>query len=146
MAQQLVEKVPFPCIKQEKHTSVAKATADFIGFVPGINPRPTAQMSFSAADESRRFCHLSVPPGELIPVPPIRPLLFPLNESSQARPDSADETRESLEKGPPICNGCAIYLSPVSSSSLLASYAVCASCWAFIRSSRSAASPRKARM
>jgi hypothetical protein len=28
--------------KSEKHTSVAKATADSIGLMPGINPRPTA--------------------------------------------------------------------------------------------------------
>jgi len=35
--------------KPEKHTSGAEAHVDFIGFMPGINPRPTARMSFSAA-------------------------------------------------------------------------------------------------
>ena len=35
--------------RPEKRTSVAKATADFIVFIPGINPRPTTRMSFSAA-------------------------------------------------------------------------------------------------
>ena len=33
----------------EEHTSGAKARFDLVGFVPGINPRPTARMSFSAA-------------------------------------------------------------------------------------------------
>jgi hypothetical protein len=35
----------------EKHTSGAKARMDFIGLMPGINPRPTARLSFSAACE-----------------------------------------------------------------------------------------------
>jgi hypothetical protein len=35
----------------QKHTSVAKATADSIVFMPGMNPRPPARMSFSAACE-----------------------------------------------------------------------------------------------
>jgi hypothetical protein len=54
-AKQAAEKVPFSSINQEKHTSVAKATADFIGFVPGINPRPTTRTSFSAACKARDF-------------------------------------------------------------------------------------------
>ena len=33
----------------EKHTSGAEARFDSIGFIPGINPRPTARMSSSAA-------------------------------------------------------------------------------------------------
>jgi hypothetical protein len=33
----------------EKHTAGAKARVDLIGFMPGINPRPTARTSFSAA-------------------------------------------------------------------------------------------------
>ena len=37
--------------RPEKHTSGAKAHIDSIGFIPGINPRPTARMSFSAACE-----------------------------------------------------------------------------------------------
>jgi len=32
-----------------KHTSTAKADNDSVGLVPGINPRPTARMSFSAS-------------------------------------------------------------------------------------------------
>jgi hypothetical protein len=35
--------------KAEKHTSGAKARVDSIGLMPGINPRPTARMSFSAS-------------------------------------------------------------------------------------------------
>jgi tRNA/rRNA methyltransferase len=37
----------------EKHTSGAKAPIDSIGFVPGIDPRPTARLSFSAACKAR---------------------------------------------------------------------------------------------
>jgi len=33
----------------KKHTSVAKATVHSVGFIPGMNPRPTARTSFSAA-------------------------------------------------------------------------------------------------
>jgi stage II sporulation protein D len=33
----------------EEHTSGAKALVDLIGILPGINPRPTARTSFSAA-------------------------------------------------------------------------------------------------
>jgi hypothetical protein len=42
MTSQAADKGLFSGRKSEKHTSVAKATADFIGFMPGINPRPTA--------------------------------------------------------------------------------------------------------
>jgi hypothetical protein len=41
-----------------KHASGAEARVDLTGFVPGINPRPTARMSFSATaqtDESPSF-------------------------------------------------------------------------------------------
>jgi hypothetical protein len=37
--------------KPEVHISGAKAPAGFIGFVPGINPRPTARPRFSAASK-----------------------------------------------------------------------------------------------
>jgi hypothetical protein len=37
--------------RPEKRTSVAKATTYFIVFIPGINPRSTTRMSFSAACE-----------------------------------------------------------------------------------------------
>src|SRR6202044_3589057 len=38
----------------EKHTSGAEAHVDLIGFMPGINPRPTARTSFSAACQFSR--------------------------------------------------------------------------------------------
>jgi len=37
----------------EKHTSGAEARVHSIALVPGMNPRPTARMSFSAAFEAR---------------------------------------------------------------------------------------------
>jgi len=37
----------------EKHTSAAEADIDSIGIVPGINPRPTARLSFSAACKAK---------------------------------------------------------------------------------------------
>jgi 5-hydroxyisourate hydrolase-like protein (transthyretin family) len=46
---QAAEKHLLSSKKSEKHTSEAKAPIDSIGFIPGINPRPTARMSFSAA-------------------------------------------------------------------------------------------------
>jgi hypothetical protein len=39
--------------KQQNHTSGAEARADFAGFIPGINPRPTAHTSFPAACQAR---------------------------------------------------------------------------------------------
>ena len=48
-AKQLAEKLQFECRSDEKHTSVAEATAHVIGFIPGIKPRPTTRMSFSAS-------------------------------------------------------------------------------------------------
>jgi len=33
----------------EEHTSGAKAHVDLMSLIPGMNPRPTARMSFSAA-------------------------------------------------------------------------------------------------
>jgi DNA-3-methyladenine glycosylase len=59
-AKQAAEKVSFSINKQKKHTSVAKATADFIGFMPGINPRPTARMSFSAACKAVPFQNIDL--------------------------------------------------------------------------------------
>src|ERR1035438_5669368 len=49
MASQLAEKHLLSSKKSEKHTSGAKAPIDSIGFMPGINPRPTARMCFSAS-------------------------------------------------------------------------------------------------
>jgi len=40
----------------EKHTSGPKGPIDFVGFMPGINPRPTARRSFPAACSANRFC------------------------------------------------------------------------------------------
>jgi len=37
----------------EKHAAGAKAHIDLIAFMPGVNPRPTAPMSFSASCEAR---------------------------------------------------------------------------------------------
>jgi len=39
-------------VEIEEHTSGAEAHIDLIGFMPGINPRPTARTSFSAACEA----------------------------------------------------------------------------------------------
>jgi GNAT superfamily N-acetyltransferase len=38
--------------RDEKHASGAEAHADSIGFLPGINPRPTSRLNFSAAGEA----------------------------------------------------------------------------------------------
>jgi hypothetical protein len=48
MTKQAAEKGLFPNNKPDKHTSGAKALIDLIGFMPGINPRHKARMSFSA--------------------------------------------------------------------------------------------------
>ena len=53
--EQAAEKVLISPGKPEKHTSGAEAHVDFMGFMPGINPRPTARMSFSAACEARQL-------------------------------------------------------------------------------------------
>jgi hypothetical protein len=45
-AKQAAEKRLFSSKEPEKHTSGAKALVDLIGFMPGINPRPTARMNF----------------------------------------------------------------------------------------------------
>jgi hypothetical protein len=52
-AEQAAEKGRISGEKLEKHTSGAEAHIDFIGFMPGINPRPTARTSFSAACEAQ---------------------------------------------------------------------------------------------
>jgi hypothetical protein len=45
-AKQAAEKGRISGEELEKHTSRAEAHIDFIGFMPGINPRPTARMVF----------------------------------------------------------------------------------------------------
>ena len=47
-AKQFAEKPKIWAENDKKRTSVAKATAYFAGFIPGMNPRPTARTSFSA--------------------------------------------------------------------------------------------------
>jgi hypothetical protein len=47
----------------EKRTSGAKALIDLIGFVPGMNPRPTARTSFSAACEVVPFQNIDFSGG-----------------------------------------------------------------------------------
>jgi hypothetical protein len=68
-AQQAAEKGQISGEKLEKHTSGAEAHIDFIGFMPGINPRPTVRiprptvriprptvrMGFSAACKAHLF-------------------------------------------------------------------------------------------
>ena len=48
-AKQAAEKGHVFGVEIEEHTSGAEAHIDLIGFMPGINPRPTARTSFSAA-------------------------------------------------------------------------------------------------
>jgi hypothetical protein len=50
---QAAEKGCFSGETPEKHASGAKARVDSIGLMPGINPRPTARLGFSAACEGR---------------------------------------------------------------------------------------------
>ena len=77
-AKEAAEKGRISGEKLEKHTSVAEARFDSIGFMPGINPRPTVRMSFSAAckaqtlffanygtTESRAPSHINVLPDLL---------------------------------------------------------------------------------
>jgi hypothetical protein len=45
-AKQAAEKLGVRGKMGRKHTSAAKAIIDSIGFVPGINPRPTARNEF----------------------------------------------------------------------------------------------------
>jgi hypothetical protein len=45
-AKQAAEKVEVSGEIGEKHPSGAKARVDSIGFMPGINPRPTARQEF----------------------------------------------------------------------------------------------------
>jgi hypothetical protein len=49
MTSEAAEKGCFSGETPEKHASGAKARVDSIGLMPGINPRPTARLSFSAA-------------------------------------------------------------------------------------------------
>jgi len=48
-AKQAAKKLEGRAETDEKRTSVAKATGHFEGLVPGMNPRPTARTSCSAA-------------------------------------------------------------------------------------------------
>jgi hypothetical protein len=48
-AKEAAEKGLFSGNIGKRHTSAAKAGADSVAFVPGINPWPTARTSFSAA-------------------------------------------------------------------------------------------------
>jgi hypothetical protein len=49
-----------------KHTSVAKATIYFTGFIPGLKSRPTARMSFPQPVKAALILrHLRHPPAAL---------------------------------------------------------------------------------
>ena len=52
---EVAEKLDFSGEICRKHTSGAEAHADLIGFMPGINPRPTARMSFSSTCKAPNF-------------------------------------------------------------------------------------------
>jgi Flp pilus assembly protein TadG len=55
-AKQVAEKGLRSSENPEEHTPGAEAHADFIGLLPGINPRPTARLSFSAACKAQVDC------------------------------------------------------------------------------------------
>ena len=67
-AKQAAEKGHISGENFEKHTSGAEAHVDFIDFMPGINPRPTARISFSAACEARLFLLTFCGPAEAVPL------------------------------------------------------------------------------
>jgi hypothetical protein len=50
-AKQLAEKVRFSILNPKNIPQGLKPDFDSIGFVPGMNPRPTARMTFSASCE-----------------------------------------------------------------------------------------------
>jgi len=52
-AEQAAEKGLIPGEMWQKRTTGTEVSADSIGFIPGMNPRPTARVSFSAACEAR---------------------------------------------------------------------------------------------
>ncbi len=54
-SEQAAKKVLITDEKPEKHTSGPKGPIDLLGFIPGINPRPTARTSFSASCEAVPF-------------------------------------------------------------------------------------------
>jgi hypothetical protein len=54
-AEPAAEKLDIWFERRREHTSAAKAGIDSIGIVPGMNPRPTARMSFSAGCKGHRF-------------------------------------------------------------------------------------------
>jgi hypothetical protein len=49
--EQLAEKVQYSGKIDEEHTSEAKARVDSVDVIAGMNPWPTARMSFSASCE-----------------------------------------------------------------------------------------------
>jgi hypothetical protein len=53
--EQAAEKGLFPKEKCEKHASGPEGHIHFMPLIPGINPRPTARRSFSAAFKARSF-------------------------------------------------------------------------------------------
>jgi hypothetical protein len=53
--------------KPETHTSGAEARVDFIGFIPGINPRPTTLMSFSGVCEALTYSYGIYGTAEVVP-------------------------------------------------------------------------------
>ena len=55
VAKQAAEKLMFSREMVEKHTAGAKAHVDSTAFVPGINPRPTVRLRFSAACKAITF-------------------------------------------------------------------------------------------
>jgi hypothetical protein len=48
LAEQVAEKRTICAERPENHTSGAEDHIDLIGFMPGINPRPTARRGFSS--------------------------------------------------------------------------------------------------
>jgi hypothetical protein len=52
---EVAEKLDFSGEICRRHTSGAEVHADLIGFMPGINPRHTARMSFSATCKAPNF-------------------------------------------------------------------------------------------
>jgi hypothetical protein len=54
-AKQAMEKGVILSEKLEKHTSRTEALFDSIGFIPEMNPRPTAPVSFSASCKAAPF-------------------------------------------------------------------------------------------
>ena len=66
-AERAAEKGLFPKEKCEKHASGPEGHIHFMPLIPGINPRPTARRSFSAAFEAHD--HLAMVTARLKPCP-----------------------------------------------------------------------------